>query len=104
MIQSYAAKITFFLLKNEKITNDEKDVYQYGFETLLAFLLNIIVILSIALVFGKVGQTLVFLAGYCCLRQYTGGYHADDYKKCLILFVVIYSSNIIILDLLMQYD
>ncbi|MGL4760640.1 MAG: accessory gene regulator B family protein [Sarcina sp.] len=104
MIQSYAAKITFFLIKNEKITNEEKDVYQYGFETLLAFLLNIVVILSIALIIGNIGPTILFLVGYCCLRQYTGGYHAGNYKKCLMLFIAIYLSNIVVLESLLIYE
>ncbi|MGL5068498.1 MAG: accessory gene regulator B family protein [Sarcina sp.] len=104
MIQSYAAKITFFLIKNEKITNEEKDVYQYGFETLLAFLANILVILLLSIFLGKLGVTIVFIACYSCLRQYTGGYHAGNYKKCLMLFIMLYTSNVAILELLMTYE
>lgn len=104
MIQSYAARITFFLIKNQKITDEEKEVYQYGFEALIAFLANITIILLLALVFGKLGVTIVFIVCYACLRQYTGGYHAANYKKCLILFVMLYTSNVIILEQLMNYD
>ena len=35
---------------------------------------------------------------YCPIRQFSGGYHADNYKKCLGIFVKIYLINISIIS------
>ena len=103
MIQSYANKLTLFLMKSETIDKEEEEIYQYGFEVLIAFLVNIIAILGVASIFGKFTQTIAFLICYCCLRQYAGGFHASNYKKCLLLFICLYTSNIVILETLMSY-
>ena len=35
MIQSYANKLTLFLMKSETIDKEEEEIYQYGFEVKL---------------------------------------------------------------------
>ena len=41
MIKSCAEKVTSFLVCNETIESDEFEIYVYGFETLIAFIVNI---------------------------------------------------------------
>ncbi|MCR1850915.1 accessory gene regulator ArgB-like protein [Paraclostridium sordellii] len=98
MVKLCAKKITSFLLSNEAINLDDYELYKYGFETLIAFTINISIILIISFIAGKFKYTLLFLGCYCPTRQYTGGYHAENYKKCLGLFIIIYLINIMILD------
>ncbi|MDU4934528.1 MAG: accessory gene regulator B family protein [Peptostreptococcaceae bacterium] len=98
MIKSCAEKVTSFLVCNETIESDEFEIYVYGFETLIAFIVNISVILAISIVFDKFIQTILFLSCYCPIRQFSGGYHADNYKKCLGIFVKIYLINISIIS------
>ena len=98
MIKSCAEKVTSFLVCNETIESDEFEIYVYGFETLIAFIVNISVILAISMVFDKFRQTILFLSCYCPIRQFSGGYHADNYKKCLGIFVKIYLINISIIS------
>ena len=42
MFKSYASKITSFLIENKEINQDDYEVYKYGFEVLIAFIVNII--------------------------------------------------------------
>lgn len=98
MIKLCANKITSFLIYNESINSDEYELYKYGFETLIAFVINISIILIISCIVGKFKYTLLFLCCYCPIRQYTGGYHAENYKKCLGVFIIIYLINIIMLE------
>lgn len=99
MIKLCSEKITSFLIYNESINSDEYELYKYGFETLIAFFLNISIILVISYIVGKFKYTLLFLCCYCPIRQYTGGYHAENYKKCLGVFIIIYLINVTILNL-----
>lgn len=98
MIKSSANKVTSFLYYNKYIDSEKYDyeVYLYGFESLIALILNIISILLIGLVFHRFMHTIVFLVCYCPLRQFTGGYHADTYEKCFFTFVIIFIATILI--------
>ena len=88
MFKSYANKITSFLIENKEINKDDYEIYKYGFEVLIAFIVNTVVILSIGLLFNKLFYSIVFLICYCPIRQFAGGYHANNYTKCLLIFIL----------------
>ena len=90
MFKSYASKITSFLIENKEINQEDYEVYRYGFEVLIAFILNIVIVLSIGLLFNKLFYSIVFLICYCPIRQFAGGYHANNYTKCLLIFILIF--------------
>lgn len=100
MVESCANKITSFLIYNKTIEEKEYDLYLYGFKTLIAFIVNIVVILFIGNTLNRFKETALFLLCYCPIRQFTGGYHADNYKKCLLSFVLIYLTNIYTIEML----
>lgn len=98
MIKSSANKVTSFLYYNNYIDSDkyEYEVYLYGFESMIALILNIVSILLIGLLFDKFMHTIIFLICYYPLRRFTGGYHADTYEKCFLTFVAIFITTILI--------
>ena len=101
MVESYANKITSFLICNKTIEEKEYDLYLYGFKTLIAFIVNIIAILFVGYILNRFKETALFLLCYCPIRQFTGGYHADNYKKCLLSFISIYLVNVYLIEELM---
>ncbi|MGL4911146.1 MAG: accessory gene regulator B family protein, partial [Romboutsia sp.] len=46
--------------------------------------------------FDRFIHTAVFLLCYYPLRQFTGGYHADTYRKCFFTFILIFVATIFI--------
>lgn len=98
MIKSSANKVTSFLYYNNYIDSDkyEYEVYLYGFESMIALILNTVSILLIGLLFDRFMHTVVFLLCYFPLRQFTDGYHADTYEKCFLTFAVIFIATIFI--------
>lgn len=106
MVESCANKITSFLIYNKTIEDKEYDLYLYGFKTLIAFIVNISVILFISYLLNIFKETLLFLLCYCPIRQFTGGYHAENYKRCLLAFISVYLTNIYIIERLVysNYD
>ncbi|MEG1410983.1 MAG: accessory gene regulator B family protein [Terrisporobacter sp.] len=96
MIKSLSYKFTNLLINNEIIECEEFEIYRYGFETLIYFIVNISVALCIGIIFDRFIHTVIFLSCYCTLRQFTGGYHAQNYTECTLTFVVIYLITIFI--------
>ena len=96
MFKSLSNKFANSLVKNGVIENEDFEIYRYGFETLVYFIVNISVALFIGIVFDRFIHTIIFLSCYCSLRQFTGGYHARNYTECTLTFVVIYLMTIFI--------
>ncbi|MCC0647469.1 accessory gene regulator B family protein [Clostridioides sp. ZZV15-6598] len=98
MFKRYADKMTSVLIYNNMIDNNESRVYSYGFEILIAFIVNITTILLLGFLFGKFTYISFFLICYCPIRQFSGGYHANNYFRCLLTFVFIILSTIFIIE------
>ncbi|MCM3836281.1 accessory gene regulator B family protein [Clostridioides difficile] len=60
MFKRYAEKMTSVLICNNVIDNNESKVYSYGFEILIAFVVNIATMLFIGFLFGKFTYVLFF--------------------------------------------
>lgn len=98
MIEFLSQKMMYFLIENNAIKKEEIEIYNYTFETVIAFLINIIFILLIGWIMNRFICTILFLVFYCPIRQFSGGYHAENYKSCLLTFVAIYILNYVILE------
>lgn len=94
MFKKLSYKFSNILVDNEVIESDDFEIYRYGFETLIYFIVNIGVALFIGIIFDRFIHTIIFLSCYCTLRQFTGGYHARNYTECTLTFVVIYLITI----------
>lgn len=103
MVESIANKITSFLISNKIIEKKESELYSYAFSILMAFLVNISVILLMSYSLNIFKETVLFLLCYCPIRQFTGGYHADNYKRCLMAFMLLYIVNICFVEFIFYY-
>ncbi len=88
MIAKLAEIVTVFYLKNFVIDPDEADMYQYGNEIMISSLLDLLIVIGVGLVFGKLINSVLFFLFFLLLRSFTGGYHADTYFKCKIIFLI----------------
>lgn len=82
-----AEKITNKLLTMQLVTDEEKDLYVYGFQQGFLLLFNMITIIIIGFFFNMVWQSVVFMVSYSLLRAYAGGYHTSTQLRCYIFSV-----------------
>ena len=101
MVESCANKITSFLICSKTIEEKEYDLYLYGFKTLIAFIVNIVVILFIGYILNRFKETALFLLCYCPIRQFTGGYHADTHVGCNVCYCGTYMISLLMLRIQM---
>lgn len=94
MFQSLATQ----LLRQEMIEACDYEIYRYGCEVLLYFIVNAMVAFIIGVMFHQVGGTLLFLGCYCTLRQFTGGYYAKNYTACTLTFAGIYTLTLFLIS------
>ena len=87
----YTKLASFFaqkLIQVGSVKEEQRDVYEYGLEILLADIGYLIIFLLFATVTGTMLQSLFFLVGFILLRRFAGGYHANTYTKCHIMFLI----------------
>lgn len=88
-------KTAEFFLKRfriaEKMEKEQLEICQYGMEIILATLVNIGSVLLIGFLWGRLMESIVFLAGFVVIRRQTGGYHAGSYFTCNLSLVLCYS-------------
>jgi len=79
-----------YLLSTKVINEEYIEVYIYGTELLLSFLISTSIILAIGLITNRLINTIVFLTVFTLVRRFTGGFHANTYLMCKLFTVGTY--------------
>ena len=92
MIASLSKRILRFLTVNQVIgtQEDEQQYYQYGIEITISSGINIALILFLGVLSGAFLESMVFLVTFIPIRQVSGGYHANTYLKCNVIFGMVF--------------
>lgn len=99
MIHKIAGKITDYYIKKQTLAEDDREMYVYCFELLVATVFNVTVMAIIGIATKLYLETLLFLVGFMTMRGITGGYHADTHLKCFLTIIFIYSVYVTALKL-----
>lgn len=78
-----------FLVKNDIIEEERKEIYTYGLNQLIVYIYNFITILVIGLLFKMLWQAMAFTLFYMIIRPYAGGYHARTPRMCYFLSLIV---------------
>lgn len=98
MITKMASKVADFFIYRNWIEKDEHEIYRYGMEVILSFVINFCIVLICGIVFREMLYTFLFYVVFLLMRKFCGGYHADTYLKCNIVFAL----NLILINLLIK--
>lgn len=98
MIHKIAQKMANTCCALHQISNKEKcEIITYGMEAIISTTLSVTAALIISSITGKFAECICFLFTFMPLRTYAGGYHASNYIKCFLLFMVdLFIGNIIL--------
>lgn len=72
---------------NNVIDNDKREIITYGLEGILATLISVLSALFIACVCKRVLECIAFLAAFMPLRSYSGGFHASNHARCILILI-----------------
>lgn len=86
MIAKLSHIIADFFIREKVIPDEQREIYEYGFELSISSVIGIIIVLAIGLISGKFWESIVFYIVFCFTRLFTGGFHAPNYLLCKITF------------------
>lgn len=92
MITYLSSKLTARLCRSSIIDSEKTEIYQYGYEVFISGMIGFIIAGAIGAISGHFIEALIFLIFFVPLRQLCGGYHADSYLKCNIVFTAVFSA------------
>ena len=104
MINNLSVRLTKILLDKGSITEDERDLYIYGFFMLLSQLMYFILACIFGLLFQCFLDSIIFYIAFQFIRRYAGGYHASTETRCEILSSLSILGSIGIVKLSLIYD
>lgn len=71
--------------ENGLLPAEDRDIYVFGGICLVKSALNMLFPLVLSAIFGHFLQMALFLALYCALRRFAGGFHAQSERLCALL-------------------
>lgn len=87
-------------LKNHGVkmeSSDDKAVYKYGLKILYYYIIDLVVVFSLAYIFGRLYETMMMTFIFGLLQIFGGGYHAKTPLKCLLFMITgAFAGNILI--------
>lgn len=86
MIRHISKSLTNLLSKNNIIDENKKDIYTYGYEIMISNLLGLSITLVLGAIISNVWYAVLFYIAFVSVRQFTGGFHANSYLSCNIIF------------------
>jgi accessory gene regulator B len=86
------------------IKKEDRAIYDYSFQLLLMDILNIVVLILLSAIAGKILETILYMISFMYLRSIGGGYHASTHLRCFLTMLLVYSAFLATLFLLpLQY-
>ncbi|MBR3771798.1 MAG: accessory gene regulator B family protein [Clostridium sp.] len=83
------------LIQDGAVEEEDREIYEYGFNQGIVMLINILCTILIGLCMGMLLEVLVFMATYIPLRTFGGGFHAKTQVRCFIY------SNLLVVGILL---
>lgn len=99
MIAKLSRIIADFFIHQKVVLEEQREVYEYGFELSISSVIGIIIVLSIGLISEKFWESVIFYIVFCFTRLFTGGYHASNHLLCKITFVRLDSARRTVCDI-----
>ena len=97
MIHNLAVRMAAVFVAHGESSSDDADIYAYACEKIVSTLVNVIIGMATAFLFGRLVEGIVFITGFAMLRKYTGGYHAKTHFNCILTFNIILACVMVLL-------
>ncbi len=99
MLSKVSTKIVNLLIKNSTITEEDRNLYQYGFFILISQMLYFTISMVFGFLFGVFIESIVFYCSFQLIRRYAGGFHASTETSCGIMTTISLLISVVLIRL-----
>lgn len=101
MLTNLCQIIVDFFIKEDIVSEEQRDVYQYGVELSISTLIGLFIVLAIGVLNGRFTESVIFYIIFCLTRAFCGGFHAHSHLLCKVTFICILTL-VLIMDLVLD--
>ena len=95
-MEKLAIKLTDYILSKDSISEDNYDIYVYGFTCFLEIFVFFISCLIIGICLGMFFECIIFLCLFMPLRSYAGGLHLNKFIHCYLFSCLILTAVLLL--------
>lgn len=103
MITRIADTVSSFFVKENFVNGSERDKCRYGLEIILSTIIGFAAILFAGMLLKNIEIAFFYLFCIVPIRMYTGGYHANTYWVCNVVFTIIFIINLFLYKMIITY-
>ena len=96
MISFLSRSVVRSLIKNDMIEMEKAEVYQYGFEILFSSIATFLIAALSGVLLHCFTAAMLFFIIFATFRQICGGYHANHYWSCNLLFLLVINAVLVV--------
>ena len=104
MISKLSERLSSKLITDGTITEDDKELYDYGLFMLLSYIIYLVLTCILGLILQCFFESIVFYIAFQAIRRYAGGYHASTEIRCEIMSTISIAVSIGLIKLSKIYD
>lgn len=82
MLTGLCQIIVDFFIREDIVSEEQRDIYQYGFELCISTLIGLLIVLAIGVFSGRFIESVIFYIVFCLTRTFCGGFHAHSHLLC----------------------
>ncbi|MGN0515013.1 MAG: accessory gene regulator ArgB-like protein [Lachnospiraceae bacterium] len=94
MIKKCQSAIVDWLIKQDAIREDDRELYEYALYSSLLLISPVLLSVTVAYVMGNAFSGIVTILPFMTIRKYSGGFHSDRIEKCILESVILVSITI----------
>lgn len=89
MIENAASWVVDLLIRYQVIEHQQSPIYQYGFEIFISSAITCMIAVGLGIAFKCLFASLLYFGIFVVLRSICGGYHANTYWQCNMVFFLV---------------
>lgn len=89
MIENAASWVVDLLIRYQVIEHQQSPIYQYGFEIFISSAITCLIVVGLGISFKCLLASLLYFGIFVVLRSICGGYHANTYWQCNMIFFIV---------------
>lgn len=96
-MEKIAEKLTNYIIKKNAISEEDYEIYKYGFLTGMEMILCIATCFIISIQIHMMSECVIFFLIFIALRSFVGGLHMDNFVACYLCSVVTLFSTLLLI-------
>ena len=101
MLTKLSQIIVDFFVKEDVVSEEQREIYHYGIELSVSTLMGLFIVLAIGVLSRRFTESVIFYIVFCLTRAFCGEFHAHSHLLCKVTFICVLIL-VLVMDLVLD--